>query len=142
MHRACQNPVLYSGKARQIGFQMWAAPLDAIAIALPQLVYRRLFGVVTLGILQALRREALEKIIDVLVVRSLALRLKAAGEENLVDPVLFMVNNAVFEQRTVTVEAIIPLFAIPRIDTARVKIQHDLLHIAVDQDAPIDSHAG
>src|SRR2546423_12930382 len=100
VHRACQDTVLYLCEARQIGFQMWAAPLDAIAIALPQLVYRRLFGVVTLGILQALRREALEKIIDVLVVRSLALRLKAAGEGNLVDPVLFMVNNAVFEQRT------------------------------------------
>src|SRR5258706_16343439 len=121
---------------------MRAAPLDAIAIALPQLVYRRLFGVVTLCILQALRRETLEKIIDVLVVRSLALRLEATGEENLVDPVLFVVNNAVFEQSAINVEAIIPFFAIPRIDTARVKIKHDLLHIAVDQDAPIDADAG
>src|SRR5437660_9787156 len=142
MHRACQNPVLYSGKARQIGFQMRAAPLDAIAIALPQLVYRRLLGIVTLGILQPLRREALEKIIDVLVVCPLALGLEAAGEENLVDPVLFVVNNAVFDQSAVNVEPIIPFFAIPCIDTARVKVKYNLLHIAVDQYTPIDTDAG
>src|SRR6185312_9623762 len=142
MHGAGQDTVLYLCEARQISLQMRATPLDAITIALPQLVYGGLFGVVALGILQTFRREAFEKIIDVFVVRSLALGLEAAGEEDLIDPVLFMANNAVFEQRAVDVETIIPFLAIPGINTTRVKIEHNLLHIAVDQDAPIDADAG
>src|SRR5579885_1064809 len=108
MHGAGEHAVLDFGEARQVGLEVRAAALDAVAVALPELLVRRLLGVVALGVLQAFGREALEEIVDVLVVGSLALSLEATGEENLVDPVLLMVNDAVFEQRAVDVEAIVP----------------------------------
>src|SRR6266480_6624156 len=90
---------------------MRTATLDTIAITFPKLLYSSLFSIVALGILQAFRREALEEIVDILVIRSLALCLEAAGEENLVDPVLLVMNNAIFEKRRVNVKAIIPIIA-------------------------------
>src|SRR3989442_9696221 len=144
MHRAGQDAVLDMREARQIGFQMRTAPLDAITVAFPELLYSGLFSIVALGILQALRREALEEIVHVLVVRSLALGLEATGKENLVDPILLVVNNAIFEKRRVDVETVIPCFAslapryigvyivIPRVDAPGMEIEHDLLHVAVD----------
>ena len=90
---------------------MRTASLDAIAVAFPELLYSSLFGVVALGILQAFRCEALEEIVHVLVVCSLTLSLEAAGEENLVNPVFFVVNNTLFEKRRVNVETVIPLIA-------------------------------
>src|SRR6266487_1528789 len=88
---------------------MRTATLDAIAVAFPELLYSSLFGVVAFGILQAFRREALEEIVYILVVRSLTLCLEAAREENLVDPVFLVMHNAVFEKRRVNVETVIPL---------------------------------
>jgi hypothetical protein len=111
MHRAGQDAVLDMRKTCQICLQMRAASLNAIVIAFPELFYGGLFGIIALGILQAFWREALEEIVHVLVVRSLALGLEAAGKENLVDPVLLVVNDAVFEKRRVNVKTVIPLFA-------------------------------
>ena len=81
MHCAGQHAVLDAGEARQVGFEVGAAALDAIAVALPQLLHCRLLGVVAFGVLQAFRREALEEVVDVLVIGSLTLRLEAAGEQ-------------------------------------------------------------
>src|SRR5579885_3695321 len=113
MHGAGEHAVLDLGEARQVGLEVGTAALDAVAVAFPELLVRRLLGVVALGVLQAFGREALEEVVDVLVVGSLALGFEAAGEENLVDPVLFMMNDAVFEQRAVDMEAIVPLLILP-----------------------------
>src|SRR5438876_3965088 len=96
-------------KAGEIGFQVRTASLDAVAAAFPELLYSCLFGIVALGILQAFRREALEEIVYILVVCTFTLGLEAAGEENLVNPVFFVVNNTVFEKSRVNVETVIPL---------------------------------
>src|ERR1700730_7640362 len=122
VHGQCQHPVLDFGEARQVGFQVRAAALDAVTVALPELLYGSFFGVIAFGVLQAFGREAFEEVIDVLVVGSFALRLEATGEENLVDPVLFMMNDAVFQQGAVNVEAVIPLFLVPGVDAARMEI--------------------
>src|SRR5215469_7309254 len=78
VHGAGQHTILNLCEAREIGLQVRAAPLDAIAVAFPELLHRRFLGVVPLGVLQAFGRETLEEIVNVLVVRSLALRLEAA----------------------------------------------------------------
>src|SRR5947209_6750070 len=121
---------------------MRTATLDVIAIAFPELLYSSLFGVVAFGILQAFRCEALEEIVYILVIRSLALCLEATGEENLVNPVLLVMNNAIFEKCRVNVKAIIPFVAIPCIDTPGMEIKHDLLYFTVDYYTPIDAHTG
>src|SRR2546421_7311672 len=90
VHGAGEDAVLNFGEAGQVGFQMGAAALDAIAVAFPQLLHGGLLGGVTLGVLQAFGREAFEEVVDVFVVGSLTLRLEAAGEKDLVDPGLFM----------------------------------------------------
>ncbi len=140
MHGAGEDAVLDFGEASQVGFQMGAAALDAVAVAFPQLLHGGLLGVVALGVLQAFGREAFEEVVDVFVVGPLTLRLEAAGEKDLVDPVLFMMDDTVLEQGAVDVEAVIPLFIPPGVDAARMEVKHDLLHVAVDQDAPIDAY--
>ena len=39
VHCAGQDAVLYFGEAGQVGFEMGAAALDAIAVAFPELIY-------------------------------------------------------------------------------------------------------
>src|SRR5260370_26441022 len=140
MHGAGQHAVFEFGEARQVCFQVRAAALDAVAVALPELLHGGFFGVVALCVLQAFGRQAFEEVVDVLVISSLALGLEAAGEENLVDPVLFAVDDTVLQQGAVNVEAVIPLFIVPGVNAACMKIQHDLLHVAVDQHAPVDAN--
>src|SRR5258708_15771089 len=142
VHGASQHAILNLCEAREIGLQVRAAPMVAIAVAFPELLYCRFLGVVPLGILQAFGRQALEEVVNIFVVRSLALRLEAAGEENLVDPVLLVMEDAVFDQGMVYVKAVIPLFAIPCIYAARMVVKHNLLHVAIDQHAPIDPDTG
>src|SRR5258708_11062340 len=86
VHGASQHAILNLCKAREIGLQVRAAPLDAIAVAFPELLYCRFLGVVPLGILQTFGREALEKIVNIFVVRSLALGFEAEGAANTVAP--------------------------------------------------------
>src|SRR5260221_3102511 len=86
VHGASQHAILNLCEAREIGLQVRAAPLDAIAVAFPELLYCRFLGVVPLGILQAFGRQALEEVVNIFVVRPLALRLEAAEEENLFVP--------------------------------------------------------
>jgi hypothetical protein len=111
MHRACQDTVLDMSKASEICFQVRATALDAVTVAFPELLNCRLFSIVALGILQAFWREAFEEIVNVLVICTFALCLEAAGEEDLVDPVFLVMNDAIFEKSRVNVEAIIPLLA-------------------------------
>ena len=90
---------------------MRTAALDTIAVAFPKLLYGGLFSIVALGILQAFWGEAFEEIVNVLVICTFALCLEAAGEEDLVDPVFLVMNDAIFKKRRVNMKAIIPLFA-------------------------------
>src|SRR5260221_11273465 len=68
VHGASQHAIFNLCKAREIGLQVRAAPLDAIAVAFPKLLYSRFFGLVPLGILQAFGREALEEVVNIFVV--------------------------------------------------------------------------
>src|SRR6266705_1628552 len=111
---------------------MRTATLDTIAVGFPELFIRRFFSIIALGILQTLGRETFEEVVNVLVICSLACSLKTAGEEDLIDPVLFVVDNAVFQQGAVNMEAIVPFFVLPGVYLARKEIQHNLLHIAID----------
>src|SRR5260221_12766993 len=108
MHGACQNAVLDLAKACKIGLEMWTAALDAVAIAFPELVFRIFFSVVPFNILNTFRREAFEENVDIFVVGTLALSFEAAGEEEIVDPVLHVTNNAGFDQSGVHLEAVFP----------------------------------
>ena len=128
-------------KAGQIGLKMWAAALDTITVTFPKLLYSSFFRIVALGILQAFWGEALEEIVDIFVICPLALCFESAREENLVNPVLLVMNNAIFEKGAVNVKAIIPIMAIPCIDTPGMEVKHDLLYITVDHDSSIDTHA-
>ena len=113
VHGAGQDAVLDFGEACQVGLQVGAAALDAVAVAFPELLHGGLLGVVALRVLQAFGREAFEEVVDVFVVGSLTLRLEAAGEKDLVDPVLFMMDDAILEQGAIDVKAVIPLFIPP-----------------------------
>src|SRR5436309_2240947 len=90
---------------------MGTATLDTIAVTFPKLLYSSFFSIVALGILQAFWREAFEEIVNVLVICTFALCLEAAGEEDLVDPVFLVMNDAILEKRRVNMKAIIPLIA-------------------------------
>src|SRR5437899_2511687 len=107
MHRTGQHSLLNFAKTRQIGLEVGTTALDAIPVTFPELLIRRLLSIVALGVLQAFRRETLEEVVNILVIRSFALGLKATGEKDLVDPVLFVVNNAGFEEGTINVEAVV-----------------------------------
>src|SRR5579862_3527893 len=126
VHRARQYAVFDPGEARQVSFEVRAAPLDAIAFRLPELIYLRLLRIVALGVLDALWREALEEVVDIIVVCAPALRLEAARQEDIIHPVFEMVNDAVFDQRAVEVEAIIPLLVCPRAHLSLVEVEDDV----------------
>src|SRR6266550_1035984 len=119
---------------------MRAATLNTIAVSFPELLIRRFLRIIALGVLQTLWCETFEEVVNILVICSLARSLKAAGEEDLIDPVLFVVDDAVFQQGTVNIEAIIPFFVLPGVDLASMEVQHNLLHIAINQHAAIDAH--
>jgi len=97
VHGTRQNAILYLAEAGEVGLQVRAAPLDTVTIDFPELVLWGLFGVVSLNVLKPLGRRALEENVHVLVVWSFALRLEAAGEEEIVHPILYMANNAGFD---------------------------------------------
>src|SRR5215470_7223858 len=102
---------------------MRTASLDTIAVTFPELLDGSLFSIVALCILQAFWCETFEEIIDILVICSLALGLEAAGEEYLVDPVLFVMDDAIFEQRGVDMEAVIPFTTVPCIHTPGMEVK-------------------
>ena len=78
VHGACQNAIFYVSKAREVSFQVGTTALDAITMALPQLLCWRLFSIVAFGILETFQGETFEEIINVLIVGTLALCLEAA----------------------------------------------------------------
>src|SRR6266508_4105050 len=112
-------------EAGQIRFQVRAAALDAVAVALPHLPLRLLFGVEAFGILDALGGEALEEAVDVLVVPSVTFGLEAAGEEDLVDPVLVVTLDAGLDEGRVQVEAVLARLAVPGADLPPPEIEND-----------------
>src|SRR5262249_49281535 len=104
---AGEDPVLDLPEAGQVGLQVRAAALDAVPTALPRLLLRLLLGVEPLGVLDALGREALEKAVDILVVRTVALRRETAGEKNLVHPILVVPLDARLDERRVEEEPVL-----------------------------------
>src|SRR5258706_4894152 len=142
MHGTCQDTVLDLAKACEIGLEMWTAALDAVAIAFPELVFRIFFGVVSFNILNTFRRETFEENVDIFVVGTLALSLKATGEKEVIDPALHVTNNAGFDQSGVHLEAILPSFASPWIYLALLEVDHHSLLATVDEQASIDTHTG
>ena len=142
MHGTGEDAVLYLAKTCKIGLEMWTAALDAVAIALPELLLRRLFSIVAFDILDALGREALEENVDVFVIRSLALCFEATGEEEIVDPVLDVTDDAGFDESRVNLEAVFPLFIVPWVDLTLLEIHDHRLLSTVDEEAPVDADAG
>ena len=142
VHGAGEDAVLYFAEAREIGLEVGAAALDAVAVAFTKLVLRCLLRVVAFDILDAFWREALEKDVNVFVVWSLALRFKATGEEEVVDPVLDVANDAGLDEGGVYLEAVLPLFVMPWIDFALLEIDDHRLLAAVDEQAAIDADTG
>src|SRR6266567_7424566 len=51
VHSTCQDTILNLAKTREVGLEMGAAPLDAVAIAFPELVFRVFFRVIPFNIL-------------------------------------------------------------------------------------------
>src|SRR5215210_6657688 len=121
---------------------MRAVALNHEVTALPELSYGRQLSVVVLGVTQALRGEALKKVVDVLVIRPAAFRLKAAGEEQLVGPVLLMVEDQFLYQRWVNAkEVIVRRFIAVLVHPPLLEIQDHILPSEVEQHTPVDPDA-
>src|SRR5690606_37139918 len=114
-----------------ISLQVRAAALNRVALAFERLLLVMLFDVVTLGILHAFQRQQLEERVEELVVGALPLGLESAGKEDVVNPVFFVVDDAVLNQRAVDVEDVaIGRNAVPFANLAIDEVDHDLAAIA------------
>src|SRR6266511_3524909 len=147
VHPAGEHAVLDVAELRQVRLQVRAAALDQVAVHLDQLLHRRLLRVPALGVLEPLRRQRLEPVVDVLVVGPLAGGLEAAGQEQLVHPVLFVVDDAGLHQRPVDPEAVAERLALPGVDPALEVVDHDLLVAPplvgdLQQHPPVDALTG
>src|SRR5215217_3194647 len=138
VQRARQYAVFFFSEARQVGLQVRTASLHHVITTFPELPYRRRLGVVGLGVLQALRREDLEEVVDVLVVRPPAFCLKAAREEETVNPILLVVQDLVLDQRRVYTEAVIILFVAVLVHPPLLEVQNYLLSSEVEQHPSVD----
>src|SRR5690606_6087089 len=141
MERTGEHTVLNLTEAGEVGLQVRAAALDHVPLALDQRLIRTLLDVVPLGVLDPLRREALEEAVEELVVLPLALGLEPAREEDVVHPVLFVVDDAVLHQRRVDDE-LEPgrRHPVPLVDLALDEVDNDLSALAeIEQQQVVDA---
>src|SRR5947207_15333602 len=81
MHSTGEDALLYLAETCKVGLEMWTAALDAVAIALPELLLRRLFSIVAFDILDALGRESLDENVAVSAISSHSTCFEATGGE-------------------------------------------------------------
>jgi hypothetical protein len=138
---AGQDAVLDLAEPREVGREVRAPALHEPVAEAPHLGDLALLGQPVLDVARLLRRERLEPRVDVLVVRALAGRAEAAGQEERVDPVVEALPHAGTDQRVVDDEGVAVVAAVVRDDPAVREVEHDPLGAEVEQDAVTQARA-
>src|SRR6266516_2824628 len=146
VHVAGEHAVLDHAELRQVGLEVRAAALYQVAVQGDQLLGLAQLGVPALGVLEALGRQHLEPVVDVLVVGAVAGGLEAARQKQLVDPVFVVAGDARLHQGAVDAEGVAARLALPDLHAAIEEVDHHLLALhrvgGVQQHATVHPRAG
>ena len=128
VHLAVQHVAVPQGaEPLQVRAQVRAAPLHLVRTAPERLVAGRSRRVVALAVRHPLDGEALEERVDVLVVRAVPVGPEAGGQEDLVHPVLGVLEDAPLHERPVQRERVGERVAGPRrAHGAGREVDHDV----------------